>query len=334
MSTRTPTSGTIKFSDIRKVFNSTAGSNSPVPISQYYANSGSGYTTNIILIPRNNTEPIKLTYFYNLAKTSTYPIITQNGTQVLFIASPNYTKAYFIFDNTDNTDNYANSITTNRAMTIDLLLVGGGGAGGITSSTNFIDAGGGGGGSVIYFSNYVIGQATAITTIPMIIGKGGTVGIGHTNNTNGGDTIFGPGLTATGGISSTNNNGGGPTTISINLDSYSYQAGSEASTNPDTQNYGGVRYAGGGAGAGGNGKAADGGNGYYVNITDTGFGVFGQGGGGALADSRWPNARSNGISGSENNVYGGGGTGRVTRIRQIPAKPGIKGCVVIALRRQ
>lgn len=327
MTTRTPTSGEIKFSDIRRVFNSTAGSNSPVPISQYYANSGSGYTTNIILIPRNNTEPIKLTYFYNLAKTSTYPIITQNGTQQLFIASPNYTKAYFIFDNTDNN---SNSITTNRAMTIDLLLVGGGGAGGITSSTNFMDAGGGGGGSVIYFSNYV----TNASTVPITIGTGGTVGIGNTNNTNGGNTLYGTLFTATGGIRSTNNNGGGPTTISINYASYSYQAGSEASTNANTQNYEGVRYAGGGAGAAGNGKPADGGNGYYVDITDTGFGVFGQGGGGALAESRWPDARSNGISGSENNVYGGGGTGRVTRIRQIPAQPGIKGCVVIALRRQ
>lgn len=311
-----PVSGTIKFSQIRNVFNS-SGVGLPISIKTYYANSGTGYTTNIILIPRSNVVPIKIKYFYKLSKTSTYPIIKVNNVIVNFIASPDYTKAYYIFDNTI----YANYVEYNRRMVVDYLIVGGG-AGGSTAN----DGGGGGAGSVNYIPNITQGMNGATISGTFYIGSGGGPGA------NGNDTTF-AGTIVNKGISSTNSSGGGPASKNISDVITTYYGSSSGTADIDV--YKGRWYAGGGAGAGGNGGPAYGGSGFYVDITESGNPVeFGTGGGGALAYNNDPSAAYYGInSGADRGIYGGGGHGNVNRFG-FAATAGYKGCVIIALKRQ
>jgi hypothetical protein len=119
----TPLSGTIKFSDIKNVFNQ-SGLNLNIKLSDYYTDSSSNYTTGILGIP-THTSLIKFSNFYNKSK-----IILSNL--------------------------FTNNVTINIPSNIncDILVVGGGGAGG------WRFGGGGGGGGVVYQKNVNFNSGT------------------------------------------------------------------------------------------------------------------------------------------------------------------------------
>jgi hypothetical protein len=313
-------SGPIKFSQIRAEFNPN-GPNTLIKLSDYYTAATTNYTQNMIFIPSNNTEKISLNYFYSLSKSFIYPIIKVNNINKSWKIVNNYSRAYFIFDDTDNT----NSIIVNSQIIVDSLAVGGG-AGGTYNTSNLPNStAGGGGGRVFYAPNQQINSGS----YTIIIGTGGNINF-NGNNT----TTFG--LTANGGTISTDFNTGGSSGNAIYpTSSIIYTGGNRGFNN----NYGDI-YKGGGAGAGGNGTSGDGGQGFILDITGTGNPIeFGTGGGGALDN---PNPLTvpytyYGNTGADRNIYGGGGHGYYyNRINLMAISPsaGYKGCFIYAFNKQ
>jgi hypothetical protein len=234
---------------------------------------------------------------------NTPPVVTTN-----FTGSPTITTStvgnYKVITIT-SVGNY--TVTFNRAMNIEVLVVAGGGGGGYQSG------GGGGAGGVIYNNNYSV----STTSISVSIGGGGGGGANSSGASNGGNSVFGS-LTAIGGgkggttTSSSNAQGGsggsgGGSCYAFNAGalaggagtpSQGFNGGSNIGTN-DSSGSGG----GGGASSAGGAAAANrcgnGGNGISISITGSPV-IYGGGGGGGT----WNSAATGGSGGS-----GGGGNG-------------------------
>jgi hypothetical protein len=209
------------------------------------------------------------------------------------------------------------------SVLIEALLVAGGGGGGAYHS-----GGGGGGGGVVYNTSISID----IGTFPVVVGTGGTGGIGQsgvgetTHSTKGNDSTFKT-YTANGGGKARDHAGGGDPNGGCGGGATGYQGGSSFTGGTGSQggnggnsdgnapNYGG----GGGGGLGGNGAngtssvGGDGGPGTAYTISGSSVTYGGGGGGGANGGTGGSgtggggNAGSTGGNGTDGLGGGGGG---------------------------
>jgi len=211
-------------------------------------------------------------------------------------------------------------IITNTSLTVDLLIVAGGGGGG---STNDRTAGGGGAGGFLYFpsSNYSAGL------YGVVVGSGGTGGIGFgsntANGTNGGNSSFGGSLIAYGGgggagsnIFAGNNGGSGggrthnaSSSAGIGISGQGYGGGTIGYDSGNSVSGSFAASGGGGAGAiGGNGTISGGGvGGVGIQNGITGSNIYYAGGGGGGCENTGTAGPVGGVGG-----LGGGGGGATT----------------------
>ena len=172
----TPSSGIIKLSDIKNIFNST--DTGMIKLSNYYSNATKGYTSGVTGIPLIN-NPIKLSQFYNKSKIiintsinissiSIYDGTTSTTTIGNSINAQNISSTnnyYYYFTHQGNKNSITNSSYTDYTFTvstttiIDILLVGGGGGGGSS-----------------YYGGYGLGGQGPTGTY--LGGSGGAYGIG------------------------------------------------------------------------------------------------------------------------------------------------------------
>ena len=246
---------------------------------------------------------------------NTPPVVTTNFTGSPTITSStvgNY-KVITITHTITHVGNY--TVTFNRAMNIEVLVVAGGGGGGYQSG------GGGGAGGVIYNNNYSV----STLGISVSIGSGGSGAEGGSGENSlgskGGNSVFGN-LTAIGGgkggttTSSTDAQGGsggsgGGSCYAANTMLIAGGAGTLSQGFNGGSNNGGINWnsepsgSGGGGGASSAGGAAatnrcgNGGNGIAISITGLST-YYGGGGGGGT----WNSTAEGGLGGS-----GGGGKG-------------------------
>jgi prepilin-type N-terminal cleavage/methylation domain-containing protein len=184
---------------------------------------------------------------------------------------------------------------------VQYLIVGGGGSGS-GGTSGITQGGGGGGGAVLSGTGYSLSGLSSIT---VIVGKGGNSTTGYIIGNNGSVSSFN-------GISAAGGNGGG----TVNYGGNQYGNGGPCGDGVHTGGAAGG-YSGGGAGGGGAGQngssnssgSANGGNGIVNSITGTST-YYGGGGGGSIDVGS-----SGGLGGGGNrwsvgiNGLGGGGGG-------------------------
>ena len=150
---------------------------------------------------------------------------------------------------------------TNKAMSIDFLLVGGGG-GSAAAETNYGQSGGGGGGGLVEGSGFSLAAGAYVVSV----GAGGAATNATTVGANGGDTTF-AGVTAKGGGGGGGSGGGGanPTAAGgatnqssqnggiSNITQFGFAGGAGGAYNSSPKGGGG---GGGAGGAGGTATAA------------------------------------------------------------------------------
>jgi hypothetical protein len=179
-----PSSGTIKFSDLRTEFTNNYYPNSQINISDYYANKPYNVTADVSNIPLIGAQ-FDISKFkgaqknlLNIIASSSEAIVpTVPPIQNVIGATSNY---YIKFlhqgnPNTSTTPNYTEYILTFPYNVIsDILLVGGGGGGGASIGS------GGGAGGLIYMASIIF---NANTTYKIRVGAGGLGMQSATDNT-------------------------------------------------------------------------------------------------------------------------------------------------------
>jgi hypothetical protein len=228
--------------------------------------------------------------------------------------------------------------TLSGAITVDVLMVAGGGGGG-----GSVGGGGGGAGGLLHHTNQTIssGQKT------IVVGDGGTGGIGYGHGDNNGedgkDTTFTGFDNVIGGGGGGSHPGNGSNTQEIGRTGGS-AGGSAYNTSTNTSGTSGQGYGGGGAadaraggggggaaGAGINGSSSSGGNGgtgvdkssiFTTTYGDSGWFASGGGGGGRTGNASAGTASQGGGSSgkadnsraddAQNHTGGGGGGGGYT----------------------
>lgn len=175
-------------------------------------------------------------------------------------------------------DNFVTPTNTTTNTVFKVTCVGGGGSGGTASGS--VGGGGGGGGATAI--TYVVG-VTAGTTLPLVVGAGGTaITVANTNGNNGSSSSFGsaPNCLAGGGLRGRNNaglvlGGSGGTATTGNI-LFNGSAGDHGSTVSGIGNFGGIGGSSHFGGGGVSGASANGGSGTMGG---------GGGGGNSAADS-------------------------------------------------
>ena len=303
----TPSTGIIKFSDIRNVF----GSTGIIKLSDYYNNSSKGFTTGIAGIPAIGTL-IKLSNFYNKSKViiNTGINITSTGTIPTPIqVNGSNTDYYYKFlhqgaTNTATVENYTDyTLTFSTTINASILVVGGGGGGG-----NSLGSGGGAGG-LVYIDNSVLYTFNPGTYLFRVgagglgmpnagndVGINGTSSIIFSNNSSGTALITAlgggrgngqsnnypsniasrSGGSGAGGCRWANTGGASIQTTSASISTLSKTYGFGTAGGPGTNT--GAYSGGGGGGAGSSGVSLTGGDAKLITITGNNE-YYGAGGG-------------------------------------------------------
>jgi len=228
---------------------------------------------------------------------------------------------------TVGTTNFVVSKVLPTGFSVQLLVVAGGGAGSGDRA-----AGGGAGGLIFTTTNLVLG------TYPVVVGDGGTVGIGNVHGTNGLNSSFNGQVAIGGGsggshfdgayIGNTGGSGGGGTAPNPSIPTAAGGSGTVG------QGFGGgtgyfntgtqIVSAGGGGGAGGLGSNATtggGGNGGPgLLITIGGNSAYYAGGGGGAASQNYPP-----VFGGLGGIGGGGTADQSATINATPGTPNTGG---------